>query len=209
MPRLLLCVTGSSLMLASRQTLESFGIAVDAELHHEAVDHAEEAVIVEEAVLDQIEEAVGAVGRPVAMHLDDEGTLARIELHLVDIGRFLVERGWIGQTRCLNSSDGQHRDQCNGKNGSSPIKHDGSSLEFSCRLSRRISSSGRPPQRAARRTTRRLPFRQFDGRGSPQCGEFQAKTPRTPSPCPARAPHSCRPSASRSRNRRRRANPGR
>ena len=41
-PRMLLCLTGSSLMLASRHTARDAGIAVDAELRHEAVEHAEE-----------------------------------------------------------------------------------------------------------------------------------------------------------------------
>ena len=62
-------------MLASRHTAETLRLAVDAELHHEAVEHAEEARVVEKAVLDQIVEAVGAVGRPIAMHLDHEAPL--------------------------------------------------------------------------------------------------------------------------------------
>ena len=84
-------------MLASRHTAEILRIAVDAELHHEALDDAEEARVVEEAVLDEIVEAVGADRRPVAMHLDDEAALARVELHLVDGGRLLVQAGGIGQ----------------------------------------------------------------------------------------------------------------
>src|SRR4029079_15534583 len=47
-------------------------IAADAELHHEARDHAKEAAVVGEAVLDEIVEAVGAVRRPVAVYFDDE-----------------------------------------------------------------------------------------------------------------------------------------
>jgi hypothetical protein len=72
-------------------------IAMDAELHHEAGDHAEEADVVVEAVLDQIVEAVGAVRRPVAVHLDHECALGGVELGLVDRRRLLAERRGIGE----------------------------------------------------------------------------------------------------------------
>ena len=55
-------------------------IAVDAELHHEALDDAEEGDVVEVAELDQVVEAVGAERRPVAMHLDDEVALGRRDI---------------------------------------------------------------------------------------------------------------------------------
>src|SRR5271154_6105699 len=48
------------------------GIWAQAELHDEARDHAEEGRVGEEAVLDEIVEAVGAEGRPRASDLDDE-----------------------------------------------------------------------------------------------------------------------------------------
>src|SRR5262245_7745584 len=71
------------------------GIAVDAELHHEALDHAEEARVVEKSVLDQIVEAIGALRRPVAMNLDHERAFARVEFRLVDRGGLGVEGGGI------------------------------------------------------------------------------------------------------------------
>jgi hypothetical protein len=95
MPRALLCLTGSSLDIGLAPHGRDFRIAVDAELHHEALDHAEEARIVEVAVLDEIVEAVGAVRRPVAMHLDHEAALAGIELGLVDGGRLFGQAGGV------------------------------------------------------------------------------------------------------------------
>ena len=67
-------------------------IAAEPELDHEAVDGAEEPRVVEEAELDEVVEAVGAVRRPVAVHLDDEGALRRGELRLEDVGRLLLAR---------------------------------------------------------------------------------------------------------------------
>src|SRR6185312_1201934 len=62
-------------------------IAVDAELHHEALDDAEEGDVVVVAELDEVVEAIGAERRPVAMHLDHEVALGRRELHFVGRGR--------------------------------------------------------------------------------------------------------------------------
>src|SRR5262245_9897486 len=73
------------------------GIAVDAELHHEALDHADDARIVVNTVLDQIVEAIGAAWRPVAMNRDHERAFARVEFRLVTRGGFGVERGGIGE----------------------------------------------------------------------------------------------------------------
>src|SRR5262245_49075181 len=71
------------------------GIAVDAKLHHETVDHAEEARVVVKTVLDQIVEAIGAARRPVAMNLDHERAFACVEFRLVDRGGLGVEGGGI------------------------------------------------------------------------------------------------------------------
>ena len=62
-------------------------IAVEAPLDHEAVDRAEEARVVVEADLDEVVEAVGPVGRPVPVDLDDELALGRGEARAVDVGR--------------------------------------------------------------------------------------------------------------------------
>ena len=75
----------------------NFRIAMDAELHHEARDHAEEADVVVKSVLHQIVETVGAVRGPVAVHLDHEDALGGVELGLVDGRRLLAERRGIGE----------------------------------------------------------------------------------------------------------------
>ena len=59
---------------------------MDAELGHEPVDHPEEADVVVVAVRHQVVEAVGAVGRPVAVDLDHEVALAGLEAGLEDVG---------------------------------------------------------------------------------------------------------------------------
>src|SRR5947209_802448 len=73
-----------------------------------------------DAVLHQIIEPVSAVGSPVAMYLDDEGTLAGIELHFVEsrclfrqcrgIGKFALLRkrrqGGRAEHKRGNENDG-------------------------------------------------------------------------------------------------------
>ena len=66
-------------MLASRHGPWIAGIAVDAELHHEIGHDAEEPVVVEEAVLHEVVEAVGALAAPSAVHGDDERPGAGVE----------------------------------------------------------------------------------------------------------------------------------
>src|SRR3989442_1550365 len=68
-------------------------IAVEPELHHEVGHDAEEARVVEEAILHEVVETVGAFRRPVAVHFDDEGALARVELRLE------LLRGLFGELR--------------------------------------------------------------------------------------------------------------
>jgi hypothetical protein len=87
------------------------GIAVDAELRHEVGHDAEEARVVEEAVLDQIVEAVGTVRRPVATHLDDKDALGGVEARLVAVGRLLVQRRGIAEVGGLAEGRGGRRDQ--------------------------------------------------------------------------------------------------
>ena len=65
-------------------------IAVDAALGHEPVDHAEHGDVGEEALAHQRVEAVGAVGRPVAVDLDVDVALGRHEAGDEDGGRALV-----------------------------------------------------------------------------------------------------------------------
>jgi hypothetical protein len=93
-PGLFDCLTGSSWMLAFFH-LGHRRVAVDPELDHEAVDHAEEAGVVEEAGLHEVVEAVGGVGRPVAVHLDDEVPLGARERGLEDVRRRRRHRGWM------------------------------------------------------------------------------------------------------------------
>ena len=81
-------------------------IAADPELDHEAVDGAEEARVVEEAGLDEVVEAVGPVGRPVAVDLDDEVALGRRELGLEDVRRLGVRLGRIEQVRVDGRREG-------------------------------------------------------------------------------------------------------
>src|SRR5258708_6481434 len=70
-------------------------IGTEAELDDEVRDDAEEAGVVEIVVLDEIEEAVGAEGRPCAG--DGEGELAAggVEFNLVGVGGFLFQEGWF------------------------------------------------------------------------------------------------------------------
>ena len=70
-PRLLLCFAGSSSQAGAAPHRLDRGIAVDAKLRHEVVEHAEEANVVVEAVLDKVVEPVGTVGSPLAVDLDD------------------------------------------------------------------------------------------------------------------------------------------
>ena len=90
-PRLLLCCTGSSLIRASRHTAESFGSPLMPNCTMKPLDHPEKARVVEKAVLDEVVEAIGAVRRPVAMDLDDEGAFAGVELRLVDRRRLFLQ----------------------------------------------------------------------------------------------------------------------
>ena len=115
-PRVLLCLTGSSGMLAARHVADTAGRTVDPELHHEACEHAEEADIVVEAVLDEIIEAVGAVRRPIAIDLKDEGALAGVEPGFVGRRRLLGERCRIGEVSGLRlnrprKTDGDGRER--------------------------------------------------------------------------------------------------
>ena len=76
------------------------GIAVQAELDDEALQDAEEPRAVEELGLGEFVEPVGAERGPIAVDLDDEVALRRLELDLVDGGsrffgflRLLFRRG--------------------------------------------------------------------------------------------------------------------
>src|SRR6266545_1348408 len=77
-------------------------IAVDAELHHEIGDHAEEAAVVVEPVLNQVIETIRAVWRPIAVHLDDEGAGARVERHFVRRGCRVLENRRILECRAAS-----------------------------------------------------------------------------------------------------------
>ena len=84
-------------MRASRHSDESFGSPLMPNCTMKPVTTRKNRVVVEEAVLDQIVETVGAVRGPVAMHLDHERTLAGVELHLVGRRRLFVQGGGIGE----------------------------------------------------------------------------------------------------------------
>lgn len=73
------------------------GIGAESELHDEAGHDTEEAGVGEEAVADEVVEAVRAEGRPVAMHLNDEDTGSGGEADLIEGRRFRFERGGIEQ----------------------------------------------------------------------------------------------------------------
>ena len=76
-------------------------VAADAELHHEALDDAEEAGVVEEPELHEVVEAVGPVGRPVAVNLDDEGAVRRGEARAEDVGRLRGGEGGVELRRVV------------------------------------------------------------------------------------------------------------
>src|SRR5262245_61767776 len=75
------------------------GVAVDPDLRHEAVDHAEKAAVVVEPATYQVVEPIGAARRPRAVDRHDERPLAGLELRLERLGRFLGERGRVLQLR--------------------------------------------------------------------------------------------------------------
>ena len=60
---------------------------MNAKLHHEAGDGAEESRVIIETVLHQVVEAVGAERRPGAVHLENERPLARLDAHAKDLRR--------------------------------------------------------------------------------------------------------------------------
>ena len=78
-PRRLLCFGGSSIRFAARPCGLDLGIAVQPELRHESAQHAKEANAVVEAALHERVEAIGGERRPLAVHFDDEWTLAGLE----------------------------------------------------------------------------------------------------------------------------------
>ena len=75
------------------------GVGAEPELHHKALDDAEESRVGEVAVAHQVVKAVRAEGRPVAMDFNDEVARGGRELCLEDPGclgreRCRVEQGW-------------------------------------------------------------------------------------------------------------------
>ncbi len=60
--------------------------AVDAQLRHEAADHPKEGHVVIKADLDQVVDAVGALGSPASVDIDDDVALRRLQLHR-ELGR--------------------------------------------------------------------------------------------------------------------------
>lgn len=72
------------------------GVAVDAELDHEAFDGAEEGDVLEVADLDEVVEAVGSEGRPVAIDGDFEVSLGGSEKGVEGLGGFFGRFGGVG-----------------------------------------------------------------------------------------------------------------
>src|SRR6266567_1497616 len=66
-------------------------VRADAELDHEAWDHAEKAGAVIEMMLDEVIETVGADRGPGASHCDGEISARGDELHLEGLWRFVLE----------------------------------------------------------------------------------------------------------------------
>ena len=66
-------------------------IAVDPELDHEVLDHSEEAIAVEVAVLHEVVEAVGTLRRPGLRDFDHKHASARFEIRTVGRGRDVLE----------------------------------------------------------------------------------------------------------------------
>src|SRR5262249_5785441 len=100
--------------LRSAPARHDCGIPIDAELHHEAGDHAEKTGAVVKAVLDEIVEPVGAFRRPGARHLDHEHAPGRIEPRFISCGRLLAQRGGILERRLRQgrrSKSGQRKCQ--------------------------------------------------------------------------------------------------
>src|SRR6185437_4993418 len=96
-------------------------VAVDAELGPAALDDAEESVAIIVTGLNQIIEAVRAVRRPVAMHFNQDDSLAGLKTHFEQIRRAAVHfrRLWIEQRDsfrvllCEAQSSGENcREQC-------------------------------------------------------------------------------------------------
>src|SRR5208337_1945324 len=110
----------------------NFGLSAEAELHHEARQHAEEGCAVVEMVLDEVVETIRAQRRPGALDLHREVSLGGCKLRLESGRSLLVKRGgfqqrgscrgalrcWLcGSLRCRglaakNSSDKHHCEKC-------------------------------------------------------------------------------------------------
>src|SRR5512139_2998598 len=97
---------------------------MDAELGHETLDHAEEPYLVVEAVLHQVVEAIGAVGRPGPRHLDHEGALGGVHVDLEAVGRLLGEGGGVLQRgRGTLRVYGAGADEANEHGGNTSSEH--------------------------------------------------------------------------------------
>ena len=86
-----------------------FALTVDTPLHHEALDHAKEANVVEVAVLDQVEEPVCTLRCPVPLHLDHEVALRGGELGAIHRGGLFFERIELEQRWLLCRRAGRGR----------------------------------------------------------------------------------------------------
>src|SRR5208283_1359814 len=84
-------------------------LTVDTPLHHEALDHAKEANVVEVAVLDQIEESVRTLRRPIPLHLDHEAALRGGELGSICRRCLLFESIDLEKRRLIHRRAGRRR----------------------------------------------------------------------------------------------------
>src|SRR5207237_3304541 len=75
------------------------GIAMDAELRHEAADHPEKADVVVVATRDELIEPIDTVWRPGAIGLEHERSLVRLEADAKRIRRLLRDDGFLGGWR--------------------------------------------------------------------------------------------------------------
>ena len=108
-PRLLDCLTGSSLIRAAHHSGAYLRIAVNSELHHEVLNIPEELAVVIESILYQIIETVGSIGRPGSRDLDHKFALGGVKFDLEFIRRCFVQLSRIQQFI--------HVDLCYGRSG--------------------------------------------------------------------------------------------
>ena len=101
LPFLLLCFTGSSLMLAFCQTSATAGLAGMPNCTMKLGTTRKKLASVKKPFRDQVVEAVRSQGSPIAMHFDHEIALGGGELHPVEIRRLGDQRRRIHEPRGL------------------------------------------------------------------------------------------------------------